>query len=580
MHLYYNREILSYSKEKRRLDLITISSTDNITNIRETLLKGLFPTNNKYSRPFSFSKEKPIIFISARVHPGETPASYLMNGIIKFLLDKSDPRSKILRKYFVFKIIPIINVDGVSRGFYRYDTNSLNMNRHYPNPNQKIQPEIYAIRRLFLFYSQEYKVRYYYDLHAHVQSKGLFLFGNSLDFLFQVENCIIPKLIEINCEYLNFDNCILTEKCMKSKERGDKNSKEGTGRVHFNKCTGIIHAYTIEASYFRVLNKNEIPEINLEDKLPDEKFQLDLKQIINNYIDFDVNSDFIENRAKYKKCFDPNLFTPVEYEKMGFSLLIAILDYEELNPYSRVFKSEYSNLSNLRKFISNRILKEDDKYRNNVMNQNLNKDICAVKKFIPLFEKFINHLNNLIIKKSLKLLSKDGIRHNSGNKEIYDFRKKLLTSRKINSDNNLISSTINKITIQNTINSNRNFYNTQDEEINAEESEKIFNEDTNYSNGENIHHIHNIYDEKNLNNKFEIKNIIEEIKNIEFSTNKNFKSKFTMNNLIKMKESLSKTNSKDDKKEKKFYKDTRTNKLISYTPSTNLLNIKIKSYPK
>jgi cytosolic carboxypeptidase protein 5 len=437
MDLYYNREILSYSKEKRRLDLITISSTDNITNVRETLLKGLFPTNNKFSRPFAFSKEKPIIFISARVHPGETPASYLMNGIIKFLVDKSDPRAKILRKYFVFKIIPIINVDGVSRGFYRYDTNSLNMNRHYPNPNQKIQPEIYAIRRLFLFYSQEYKVRYYYDLHAHVQSKGLFLFGNSLDFLFQVENCLLPKLIEINCEYLNFDNCILTEKCMKSKERGDKNSKEGTGRVHFNKCTGIIHSYTIEASYFRGINKNEIPEINLEDRLPDEKFQFDLKQIINNCIDFDANSDFIENRLRYKQVSNSNLFTPVEYEKMGFSLLIAILDYEELNPYSRVFKSEYSHVSNVRKFISNKILKEDDKYRNNVLNQNLNKDICAVKKFVPLFEKFINHLNNLIVKKSLKLLSKDSMRHNT--KEIYDFRKKLLTSRKINSDNNLIS---------------------------------------------------------------------------------------------------------------------------------------------
>ena len=101
-----------------------------------------------------FSKDKPIIFITARVHPGETPASFLMNGIIKFLLDKTNIFSKILRKFFVFKIVPIINVDGVYRGYYRYDTNSFNMNRHYINPNPKILSEIYAIKRIFLFYNQ------------------------------------------------------------------------------------------------------------------------------------------------------------------------------------------------------------------------------------------------------------------------------------------------------------------------------------------------------------------------------------------------------------------------------------------
>ena len=46
-------------------------------------------------------------------------------------------RASILRKYFVFKIIPCINPDGVYNGFYRFDTNKLNMNRHYVNPNPK-----------------------------------------------------------------------------------------------------------------------------------------------------------------------------------------------------------------------------------------------------------------------------------------------------------------------------------------------------------------------------------------------------------------------------------------------------------
>ena len=141
----------------------------------------------------------------------------MMNGIIKFLLDKTNILSKLLRKFFVFKIVPIINVDGVYRGFYRYDTNSFNMNRHYINPNPKILSEIYAIKRIFLFYNQEKKVKYYFDLHGHVSSRGLFLYANSLEFLPHCENYLLPKIYEINCKYFSLDNCIFSEKSMKSK---------------------------------------------------------------------------------------------------------------------------------------------------------------------------------------------------------------------------------------------------------------------------------------------------------------------------------------------------------------------------
>ena len=83
-------------------------------------------------RPLKF--KKPVVLISARVHPGETPASYTMKGVINFLTSKTDLRAHLLRKMFVFMIVPMINVDGVYHGHFRMDIQGKNLNRYYANP--------------------------------------------------------------------------------------------------------------------------------------------------------------------------------------------------------------------------------------------------------------------------------------------------------------------------------------------------------------------------------------------------------------------------------------------------------------
>jgi cytosolic carboxypeptidase protein 5 len=65
------------------------------------------------------------------VHPGESPASYALEGIIEFLLNKNDLRAFLLRKFFCFMIVPMLNPDGVYNGHYRMDTFNQNLNRYY-----------------------------------------------------------------------------------------------------------------------------------------------------------------------------------------------------------------------------------------------------------------------------------------------------------------------------------------------------------------------------------------------------------------------------------------------------------------
>ena len=89
--VYIHREVLCYSRERRPMELITFTNRDKITEEREDLVEGLFPeaNNDKSKRPFKF--DKPTIFISSRVHPGETPASFVLEGIWKFLTDLKSP---------------------------------------------------------------------------------------------------------------------------------------------------------------------------------------------------------------------------------------------------------------------------------------------------------------------------------------------------------------------------------------------------------------------------------------------------------------------------------------------------------
>jgi murein tripeptide amidase MpaA len=72
---------------------------------------------NFTSRPEEIAVRRAII-LSSRVHPGESNASFLMHGVLEYLTS-DDEGSKYLRNNFVFKIIPMLNPDGVIIGNYR-----------------------------------------------------------------------------------------------------------------------------------------------------------------------------------------------------------------------------------------------------------------------------------------------------------------------------------------------------------------------------------------------------------------------------------------------------------------------------
>jgi murein tripeptide amidase MpaA len=120
-----HREVLFHSFEGREMELITLTSNKRKTSKREEGFSEDCLLPKKGLRPYKFNN-KPVIFLTSRVHPGETPASHVLNGILNFLTGKNTEadqcvQAKALMDEFVFKIIPMLNPDGVYRGYYRFD---------------------------------------------------------------------------------------------------------------------------------------------------------------------------------------------------------------------------------------------------------------------------------------------------------------------------------------------------------------------------------------------------------------------------------------------------------------------------
>lgn len=71
----------------------------------------------------------------ARQHPGETTGSYMIEGVIDFLTSNS-PEAEALRNSYIFKIVPMVNVDGVIHGNNRCSLLGVDLNRRWKFPDK------------------------------------------------------------------------------------------------------------------------------------------------------------------------------------------------------------------------------------------------------------------------------------------------------------------------------------------------------------------------------------------------------------------------------------------------------------
>ena len=114
------------------------------------------------------------IIISSRVHPGETGASFMMKGIIDYLVGPS-LGARMIRDNFVIKIIPMVNPAGVINGNTRCSLAGVDLNRVWIDPSQKQHPTVFCIKQLLKSMQSERELFLFCDLHGHSRKKNMFM---------------------------------------------------------------------------------------------------------------------------------------------------------------------------------------------------------------------------------------------------------------------------------------------------------------------------------------------------------------------------------------------------------------------
>ena len=239
--------------------ILSLNSYKNILRtdqIGETLdgvkIHILIITN--FNDSFQAIADKKAIIFTGRVHPGESNSSYVIQGLIEFLLS-DDPKAVYLRKHYIFKIIPMLNPDGVIRGNFRMNSVGKDLNRMWTEENVENSPSVFYCHKMIQKTLQSRDIYFFCDFHGHSNKHNFFLYSckSKSDYIRIGNNNIIPNQ---NKKKLTFYELIFQEIYSKENAFFDKNScvnkilpsKIKTARAVLKNRYNVDFSYCLETS--------------------------------------------------------------------------------------------------------------------------------------------------------------------------------------------------------------------------------------------------------------------------------------------------------------------------------------------
>ncbi|MGP5338297.1 M14 family metallopeptidase [Psychrobacter maritimus] len=164
----------SYERHQDLLAAVQTHPLVSVEHLGETLDKRDLTLVKIADGDSSRDKSKRNIWITARQHPGETMAEWLVEGLLYSLLDSDNATAKLLLEKANFYIVPNMNPDGSVRGHLRTNAVGTNLNREWLNPSLEKSPEVFHVINKM----QATGVDLFYDVHGDEALPYVFLAGS------------------------------------------------------------------------------------------------------------------------------------------------------------------------------------------------------------------------------------------------------------------------------------------------------------------------------------------------------------------------------------------------------------------
>uniref|UniRef100_A0A183C1J9 Peptidase_M14 domain-containing protein n=1 Tax=Globodera pallida TaxID=36090 RepID=A0A183C1J9_GLOPA len=196
--------------------------------LASTLCSNVVPLLTVTASPLNV-RSREFVLITARVHPGEANSSWIMQGVFNFLLSPH-PLAVRARELFIFKLVPMLNPDGVINGSQRCSLSGRDLNR------------VDLIRkRPFAFV----------DLHGHSRKANVFMYGNNPEESWRQSDrdaaagtsvpsyALLPQIFDELSDYFALKDCAFSI----------SKAKEFSARVATWRQFNLERVYTMESTY-------------------------------------------------------------------------------------------------------------------------------------------------------------------------------------------------------------------------------------------------------------------------------------------------------------------------------------------
>ncbi len=346
---YFQRKTLATTLGGNDLDMFTINSmydiykngpmsiimpkAKNYLSLKKNITGN---NNNNTKQSMNDSKiidDRQAVIIIARQHPGETVGSFVIQGCIDFLMGNSEEAKK-LREIYLFKIVPMMNPDGVLVGNSRTSFAGCDLNRRWGKPNEIIHPEVYFTKNMILKLTLQRNIAFIIDCHGHFGTFNSLFYCNYKDdrrtcrlfpylcshiskiISFQQSTFAMPKF-KLNTERItlfneleeeNNDNIVALETSFFGVNRNGEYA-----RTYFNSkllkeigrdlCMGMLSYYykcennNIELNYFK--NKENVKKLDVDMR----EFESEIIKEVNEDEE-ENNNDLNEEKSESEPSID------------------------------------------------------------------------------------------------------------------------------------------------------------------------------------------------------------------------------------------------------------------------------------